>query len=356
MVVTTIILNCIGIIKKKSRLIFYLLLAWIWILFAFNTMNGDYDAYSYNYNYLLQDYGFNSFGLGYTLFQKLATYFNLDYQGFLLLFSFVGLVLIAVSINNYTEKGAIVLSLYIIYPFFWDVTQIRNFFSMAIIIYFSKYILSQNKNYMKYIIGVIIAAQFHISALFYLLFILIKFFNLKRITMISTFITILLLAFSNASIGRIILKLLSSEGKMKYFLSSTTILTKVAIIVLFSLNILVSYIIYKKMNSAICEERNVIRIDYSALLKINIILIIMLPFVLLNLDFIRLFRNISILNYIAFVNCISIKKLERIKFDNFILINLELLILLLCFLWLTIYVTNGGSVINSVFNNNLLFK
>jgi hypothetical protein len=139
-----LITNLIGTFfgnKSKIRVIF--ILVSLWILFGWNTFNPDYYNYLSWYNDVQYSSGLFTQGkdFGYNLLMKVTQLIGLEYSGFLIVVSIIGLLLIHSTIKRYAMSDSYVYLLYFIYPFLLDVVQVRNFIMMSILIYSVRFLL-----------------------------------------------------------------------------------------------------------------------------------------------------------------------------------------------------------------------
>lgn len=186
----TIILCISGLVWKKSKILFMLLLVWMWILFGWNTDNVDYANYVYLYNTEPSLTEFN-YEFGYRLICAAGNMLGLEYQQFLIPISAIGLILIASTIKKYSENPCYVLSLYLITTFFVNVIQIRSFLASAIIIFAIRYLVERSKvNNIIYVTFTLIASTIHFSALFYLAFVFITIIKKKLLIGMALFVSV----------------------------------------------------------------------------------------------------------------------------------------------------------------------
>lgn len=92
-------------------------------------------AYYFNFNYIMDRdasnwYGF-AFDYGFTILNKISQIFNLTYEEFRFVYQTILVSVLLGTIIKFSKSATlfiVVLSLYIIFPFWDDVFQIRNFF------------------------------------------------------------------------------------------------------------------------------------------------------------------------------------------------------------------------------------
>lgn len=364
-----------GLIWKKMSIVTLLQVILFTVLFAGNTYNADSIAYSQNYNNILNGNFDKSFEFGFQFLNFISSKIGFSYNEFLLIISSLGLILILSTIRLYTKNISYTFSLYLLYPFIWDTIQIRNFLAMSIIIFGSRYILTTNKKYFKYILCVCLASSMHITSMFYIVGIFVGIKSLKKswiyITYLSIFFSLLL-----SIIVPIIVNNLGSRKLEVYLLTSTSLQTKIFLIgyltcsfclitianeiiklenkvlsdnsqheISYRLNSPSKLISIKKIENVNLENRltkfkistqngvkkkHRLKIDIDAFVKLNILSLLVIYFLLNNLDFIRLYRNIFILNYTLFGLAIEKCSDSRIRFIFTVLV--------LIFVFISIYV------------------
>ncbi|UQZ33123.1 hypothetical protein C2I18_05855 [Paenibacillus sp. PK3_47] len=297
-------LNLITVVfKKKSRLFAILLFVLMFILMTAtnnsNGENGDYRAYSNLYNHFLNGgtlaniAGYQT-DFGYMTLLYWVSKLNITYNAFLVLISIISFFLIRSTVKKITNNYNAVLVFYTIFPFFYDAIQFRFFFAYSIIVFALRYLLFENnKDYKKYFILVLFASLFHLTALFYFVYFLV-FLNFKTLLKalgILSFIITLYLFISNISIVNIINNIISydkieqySVGNIGYDLNP---LTSFAIIFFMIFFVFIITYINKKNESH----------TTNYLLLLNIINLLILPFLLVSLDFERFIRPVLFINY-----------------------------------------------------------
>lgn len=365
----SILLTTLGLFKKNSRLIFLTTLALLIIIFAGNTDNGDRYLYLLNYNSLISPTYKGEFEVGYQMLARICVQLGLTYNQFLLIVVFIGLSLISSTIKMFTPKISYVIALYFIYPFLWDVVQIRNFLAMSIIIFGMRYIINNKKNYFKYVVCVLIATSVHTSSIFYLFILLIKVKNTKKLFIITLITTVSSIVFMPKILG--ILSIFVSVDKIEaYTQTKTSGITKsfvifyyiyLIILVKYSVNLIKKYncddekpinhtVKYKFGKFSI--NRRIRNIDENSVLKLVIISMLGIYFLLQNLNFIRIYRNLYIIYYILFSICLSKMKKDKKYYIYFISV--------LCFVILSfvffISIIPTTKIVVPIFENNLLFS
>jgi hypothetical protein len=367
------IINFMAMGLKKNKYVYYILLIFLWILSSFNIEIADKSNYYYDYLIASYNYGFTNTEFGFQILCKFANYLGISFQVFLGIYFFIGLLLISKTILKFTRNSGYVLGLYFIYPFIIDVAQIRNFMAMSITIYAIPYLASnKKKDFVKYLILQILAISFHYSAVFYLSFLLIKKFNIKQIIKIVTTITVLGSIF-NALLPTYIVNIFPFlEQKMhRYTQSGVSIYTKIGMLTYLSVGMILVYIAWRSLHQnnkrlKTLEMTNMENKDKKmelydkfplgvadVILKVNIIMFIIYPFLFYAYEYIRVYRNILILNYILFANVISFRKKTLLK--DFVY-RIAILFFVTASFWYFIYYQFSNTVFFPLFQNNYFFS
>ncbi|GKU31642.1 EpsG family protein [Clostridium folliculivorans] len=325
---------------KKDKLYnirfgFIIIFIIMWILFAFNTGNADYDVYKMSYDSMssfFNDVGYNSLAL-------VFSYFGVSYQMFLAFFSLIGLLLIANTVFEFSQQPTKVFFLYCIFPFFFDIVQIRNFMAMAIVIYAIRYLIKfNNKNFIKYCLCILIASSFHTVALVYLIFLFVYIKDIKKLFKVSIILatcgSIGILAsiqlIRKTIVGSI---LYSLNPKILYYLSDNLqSKTRTLYIIYITCMLIITFIEYKiyfKRSNNLMHVNDGETNKVLVLLKLCILSSVFIIFVILDPTMFRIYRNVipyfyMLSTYITYdkskrVNIVSI--LINISFYSFAILS-----------------------------------
>lgn len=201
LLIITSIITFFGVFK--NRIIqniggIFLFLTMILIM-GLGYINADIDAYETVYNQIdflfssdLDVTSFSSWGyffstvrnFGFLYINKLFSNLGLTFFEFRFIISILLLGCIFFLVKKLTPNYGMVILLYCIYPFFWDVIQNKNFYVEVIMLY-AIYVYSQRKwaHNFKYSVITFFAATFHNIAFIYFPFIILKKF--QRFTLIK---------------------------------------------------------------------------------------------------------------------------------------------------------------------------
>lgn len=353
----------------------YLFLLLMWILFFGNYQNPDYDNYSRSYLYVETGSDF-----GYFFIKNIFLSLGLNYHIFLSIFTLIGMLLINCTVRRFAENTSYIYALYFIYPFLLDVVQLRNFMAMAIFIFAIPFLLSQKKtDYIKYIILILLASTFQMTAIVYLPIIFVnKFKTNKLIRKMFVFLVLLIiiLSFNHTFLiwtSNIIIRI-SNDPRLTSWLQIKTdygfllywcIQISNFLLVLWSKRILeeknVSFenIENQKKSSYISSEfGNLVTNEkqkkfVNLVYWINIYAFIFLPFYVFQNTFSRFMRNITLLNLIVFY--ISNKSLDK-NSNKKILYNLFIFGYSLFLFYIEIYWAYSETIVGAIFKYNIFFK
>lgn len=333
----------------------------MWALFAGNTGNADFENYNVYYSYysmhIFDGFWFPDLEKGFSLLMQIANYFGLSYNQFLGIYAFIGLSLIANSILKYSKLKFLPLFLYFFYQYFLDIVQIRNFMLLSIFIFSIRYLVDwYNTNKMasllKYIACILIAVQFQITGLFFLLAVFVKKISNIRLAKRITLVTVLLFAFS-PYILKIAITVFNDSRYIIYFNNSTSVKGVLFIVFYIFSGVLIINCLNNRIQGD--QEKGVGASLFSnVVLKFNILLITSIFLFSITPDFIRIYRNVQVLNYIMLTHCMKPTKIS-LKPRNFLSSTSFILFFILSaysFLWLQ----NVNGVILPILSNNMFFN
>lgn len=207
--------------KKNSKVIACIFLLYLWIVFGFNTYNGDYLVYELQYNHPeLMEVGGKSF-----LYRKLIEFSSqhgLDFMQFRAVISLIGLLFISSVVFKYTKYASFVFLCYFLSTFFIDVTQFRSFFASSIVIFAFHFMFEEGRPaVVKYVLCCSVASLIHPLCAVYLIFMLCRYFDLDKIRKIVVFVLCFSFVLYPLGIIKKIAVLFMDESKSSYYFSGT---------------------------------------------------------------------------------------------------------------------------------------
>ena len=310
--ILSILFISMGFIKQNSKIIAFLLFALLWVMFGWSSGNADYANYERGYSWAHGALRFNT-ELGTQLLYKLFILAGLEYRHYIIIISLIGLLLIFKTIKTYTNNIAFVLALYFLFPFIIDVVQARNFLTMSIVLYATHYLIQEKRRgTLKFVILVLLASTIHYSALFYLLFLLVKKRSLRSLTLLSLLVTSIGLILSYTNLIPLLVKQFIPPEKVHHWFSNRFNWGILIAILIYAFSYFFIYYAYLKIKSKTETEGQLAVNDTSnnnlrfarAVYKINMVLLMAFPLYVFNMIFFRLYRNILILNFILYAICL----------------------------------------------------
>lgn len=158
----------LGIAKKQSKPVTFLLIIISFIMAWLSNDQYDYLNYEFAYNSLKSTMALR-FEFGYQLLMKLGNLVGLDYSTFRAIYSAIAILIIYYAMRYYTDNINIVFGLGMVFPLIY-LFPIQRFLMGAAIIFFSfRYLIKETPaDVAKYLIGVIIAGLLHSGCFFFL--------------------------------------------------------------------------------------------------------------------------------------------------------------------------------------------
>ncbi|PJK16919.1 hypothetical protein CQS04_07130 [Chryseomicrobium excrementi] len=335
-------------LKGKSRTLSVAMLSYMWILLWGNIENPDLENYQFLYEYVgLNGIGFQTSQIGLIFIIKIALYFGLSYTQFLALFSSIALFLIYITVEKHSKKPQIVYVLYFIYPFLLDLIQIKHFLAMSLVIFSINFLLKKTKkDLLIFFVIIAVASSIHIiSIVFIFIPFVINMSEYKLIKTISIWVLIATpFAYTNIFLNILIL-FVPSERIAHYFENRAEFGFLIQYFI--QLSLLAGVFYSKKYLTKIGIVNQLDMIIY----KLNIYLIGLFPFYIVNGTFERGFRIIMIFNFIIFSNVyFSLPRKSKV---------ISLMVIIIFGLLLSVYylvLSPDEDIISPIFKNNIFFE
>lgn len=359
-----------GIIIKRNRLYSYVVLFVDWLLFAFARGQADFDAYQRWYALSsmtpLQQNLLRDTEIGYQFISAVfRDVLHVDFEFFWAFFAAASLIALFNVIKRYTKCTTFVLALFSVFPFFICAVQMRSWLSIVIVLIGMRHLEGTKiVEYVKYAVYVVIASTIHFSSLFFLVFLVFKFIDEKKLFLVAT-----IWCLAGSSLGILLLGRLSDlSGFVKKYVQvytgGTSIITSIAML------LLLAGLFYVSL-----EGREVIRTHYSRsresdinvsqnmereyiyselATKMCLCAFFIWPFTLLTLETIRFVRFFVIIVYIQSSIAVSYRSPYRIK-QSFIKIANPIISIVLMYVF-----SVSGILFKTVFypilNNNIVIE
>lgn len=332
------------------------LFAFAWAIFAFNYSNPDF--YQYESIYDLGAIGVNGrIEFGFLLLVRLANICGLSFMQFRAVIALIGITVLFSCIRQYVANPAIVYLAYILYPFLFDLIQLRMFIVMVIVVFATRYLVNFSPgNLTKYVICILTATSFHSTAIFFIILVC-TYIESERCVFCISIITALaeLLLFNQFVVTRLI-KLfsfvsanLASGSRYVTFAKPFERLMWLYFAIVF-LTIVVVLVMREKEATDINDYE-------SVLVKILYISIVAVPLMKLGSSFGRFFRVLLPLVYCAIASSGVVKE-GLVSRKNCIKLTYLVLLALLLF-YAHIYTGSNDTynrVLMAVIKNNYVFE
>lgn len=280
----------VQLLKNNSYWVEIIIFLVMWVIAVFNYSNADYESYRLIYDYYIP----NGTGLsvmpdiGYYALCVIGHYFGLTYQSFRGIYITFALLIFIKGFSYFAKNKKNIYILYLIFPFLMEVVQYRFFMAVSIMLYALPYL--KEGHYKKFIILIILAASLHFSAIIYLLFLLCMIEEKKMkylvgcIVIAETGIFLVAPTVLNDMLGKFI-------PQLSIYLNSDSY-TKNLCFVFLAIEVLL----------LIWVEKIQIRLDTPLMnftKKLLWIALCFVPFILIDDDFVRLYRGAMPIVYSA---------------------------------------------------------
>lgn len=289
-------------VKIKSKRFELLIILLCGALIYFGHDIPDFASYENAYIYIESGVHYTDTGIGWLWISRIGNYFGLTYREFATTIYVLSAILVRYSLNEYITNfkcRRFVWSLYLIFPALLDCVQIRFWVAQAIFFFALKFLFQKKlKGYLLYLLLILIASTIHSSSLFYLLFLLMPFFEKIKnaLAYVVLILSIVLLFFKNNIVSLIGL-VINQHRVERYFQSNdgTGLYGFIAYVFILALFSLISKRSLKCLNSSIStKQKSYIQNVY----KISVLMWLLLPLSTFDTNIFRLQRPLWILIYV----------------------------------------------------------
>lgn len=325
----TAMVSFFAFLDRKSKYVFGAMVGLLWILMALNINNPDYYNYKAVYDNIDDSvtlglfYGGLANESGFRLIYKMLFQLGFSYTGFLMVFSAVGLILIGRVIWKYSVTPNFILFLYFIFPFTIDYVQLRTFMSMAIVLHGITYLIEERKpgegrwvSTAKYAFCVIIASTIHVSAIFFIVLVAVRYLSVRQCWILSLLgIAILVLMYTHVDVVTDLVSAVIPPNKIKTWLSGEmkrsfrSVMSTVCVRGAWMLLIEYFYEGYLRKCKRGQIRRDVIT---ENLYKCNILMFVMLGLEIFTKEYERIGRITFVIGYIIFSRLISLRRTKAL--------------------------------------------
>lgn len=299
--------------SNESIALIYLLFVLV-ILMGGSSQNPDTVVYEriYAMNFFSKDVGFGTI-------VWLCKKIGITLPILRLLIAITGLLLINNVVRSYlpTCYQIVFYFMYIISPLFLDITQVRNFLGMSLLVSAFPCLAKEGTKYrFKYFLLTILAASIQKTFVVYIPFMLIhKVDREKTIRIMLVLMSILTVAlFSNKAMVRYAVQFLisllgDSDMRVEYYLTQENHLGGYVYWISAFANIFaLRYCLKEQRHLAVNSVDEVHRLS-KLVYWLNIYCVFYLPLLLITIDFFRIHRNLQLLNYLVILMTVSMESL-----------------------------------------------
>lgn len=358
-----------GILRPKSKIITFLMIAFMIVTIGYSTQGSDFIIYKNEYTWAAYQTSADVHYVGYLVIEQWGHQAGLTFEQFRLIVAVVSCLLLYFGIKPMTENINFVYSFYLIYPFGHEAIQVRTFLANAIFIFLFTFALNALKDkgvkrILKLILfyGVaLIGCTMHFQAVFYLAAFTALLFLPKKYTVEQVFFlsfVVFLLIQTNILSGIIG----AMNSRASYWLSSKTGLGIVIPIALtlfiwwltqYSSKTFVKYtvnmgLLEKTSNSSECVKTLMDRKELvDSFTKFSDYILLIIPLFCYDITFNRLWRLFLVILYVIISYVAYYKVNSKVKDQIFVL-----LIGLLIF---TVVYENEFSLLFNLMDNNAVF-
>lgn len=331
-----------GDIWRKITLFF------MWLLFWGNITNADYDNYIRLYNHVANyGEGFSTSDIGLVYLMRIGNILNLNYNIFLLVVSFLGLLLITKTIYKYSLKPQYVISLYFVYPFLLDVVQVSHFLAMSLVIYGIGILVNTEKNNsLIFIFIILLASSLHIISIIFLPVLMFYRSSVHKLYRYITIILMLSIPIAYTSLPYRVISMFFSTIRVEQYFNNRP---NFGFLIQFLIQGLILLFIWYARK--ITNQNKIYSTFADVVFKVNVYLLLLYPLYMINGTFERGFRMVIILNQMVLTNAIYHLKNIRLKI---IMTSILFMFNFLLFLYY-IYFPFQETVFFPIFENNLLW-
>lgn len=306
-------------VNSKTIQVIYTLCALGIMIYLMGTVDArhsfDTSAYEYMYSYLPSTHRFEA---GYMNLSYWFYSHNIPYIDFRIITYAVFIIIMFMGIRLLTNNWLAFYSMYLIFPFFLDVTQVRQFFMFSLVILGSG-IIAKCKGKIGFILGaliVVLSCEFQSSGIAYVLIIFLIKINYKKILhcgeyllWIESALAALLHVFSSNSVIQKALSLivnLTGRSDSESIISLYSQGSSFSVVIFYILSIILAFYVYKLLVNRVSEKVMPLRIKNvtTSIFLVGIIFIITLSG---SADFERFIRGSIVALIIVFANYLDPK-------------------------------------------------
>lgn len=354
-------LSALGILKKRSKPLTFMMLGIMWVVFGLTTYNGDFGNYSWIYQNIRNPAYWSEYEPLFNVFMFACRTLGLSFIQFRMAYGGVYLLLLYHTIGKYTKNRAEVLGLYMVFPFLFFSSVIRSGLANVLIVLAYYEVMAGRNNRTRFWMLMVSAVLFHYTSVFFVVYYYLrsKAFRRNSVILVATLVIVGFVAYYTNAIYTLVSMVTSRERLLKWFKPDTTAQEPRWVFYLIVIDLTIVFLAYlsKRENdrrSAISWMANPYAQDVYYL---NVSMLIMIPTFFVSNSSGRLIWEMLLFNMICYAKDNELRPLRPSSLHLRISPKMVALILVLLFL---VYFTNmpyrgtpnDGSL---VFRNNLIY-
>lgn len=358
-------------LKKKSKLITWLIFLFMWIMGAFCVGIADEPIYMSRYNnpglwLSVTEYGFQ-------IIISFCHALGLNYTGFRGVVIGIEIILVGITVLRYAKYPNIVLLFFIICPFPLNVAQLRSSLATSVMIFSLRFLIDENErktmmlklnvNEVLFILCILMATLIHTSSVVWLTLLIAKKWNTRKVWIFTLIFNFAIYFVITPVFLQKIATMFGAGVRMSAYLSAEYAASEwrhrgPAIYVLFVWAITLATIYF--VNHTRSLKTALLPTDTKLLalcVNINVVMLILVGVILrYTSEFTRIQEGITVFNFIVLTNCLNGLKFtnKKISISNLKLIEFILLYLVVYVLLIIIHYLNDSVWIPFWFGNTVL--
>lgn len=164
-----VLLYTLALFAPKSRIVYWMMVIYMWLLFSFNTGAPDTGTYEWIYNSNIP----GAFEPLFTALMWICRTIGLPFVGFRMAVATITLVFLNLTYNWIKGYKTLATAIYMIAPFPWQVSGIRAALACVIVMYaMTQLIEDPKKNVKRYCFVILLATLVHYSSILFLVMLL----------------------------------------------------------------------------------------------------------------------------------------------------------------------------------------
>lgn len=312
--ITTIVVIMLPFVLKESKYVKYIRaiqLVWMWILIGCCTHNVDTPGYKAVFDRTtFENLRFTEEFI-YDLSCAIVNKMGLSYQNLVQLWALIFIMILNKGINKLTDSPEIVYSFFLIFPFLENVIQLKNFAGATVIVYGVHYLLKDDwREWIKYVLCVLISIMLHGAFAFYLILILVPIIRKKARLQVGYMVSLPLVLICAPVILDKLGRIVTTDAVVDSYMNNTTKITTLVILIVWQVAgvILTQYSVTGHLSYVISSKTQIVLEDMTEhekkvmymVLLVNICMLLVAPCYVVTPILQRLVKNVLVLNSVVY--------------------------------------------------------